>query len=236
MKIVIAYVAVSGGPITDDYIARFVTTWREFPPGVEHDTLVISNGGPVSTGASLMLSQMSAKMLMRSNEGWDIGGYMEAARGPCADYDMMLCLGESVYFHREGWLRRLVEAWQRTGEGMYGPFSSNAVRAHLNTTAFFTSPSLLKSYPGRIQTRQDRYEFEHGPRALWRRLVELGLPVRLVTWDGAWEPFRWRMPRNILWRGDQSNCLMFCNHSDGYGHGTTKVKAYWARYADQPFR
>lgn len=238
MKIVVAYVAVAAGPITEDYVSRFVTTWQEFPPGIEHDTVVISNGGPLSTAAALMLSesQLQAKMFMRSNDGWDVQGYLEAARGPCAAYDAMLCLGESNYFFREGWLARLVQAWNHNGEGMYGPYSSNAVRSHLNTTAFFTSPALLRTYPKKVSTRQDRYEFEHGAKAMWRRVHARGLPVRLVTWDGEWEPQRWRMPRNVLWRGDQTNILMHCNHSDGFANADPRTQASWAARADAPFQ
>ena len=236
MKIVLAYVAVCNGPITEDYVARFVTTWLEYPPGVDHDTLVIANGGPLSTSTNLILSQMGARMFVRSNEGWDIQGYIEAARGPCANYDAMLCCGESVFFHREGWLKRFEDTWRRYGEGFYGPFSSNAVRAHLNTTAFFTSPSIIKSYPKHVSTREERYEYEHSEHALWRRVAARGLPVRLVTLDGEYPPFRWRMPRNILWRGDQTNCLMWCNHSEGYADADKRVKASWARRCDSPFK
>lgn len=236
MKIVVAYIAVCNGPITEDYVARFVTTWREYPPGADHDTVVISNGGPTSTTSSLMLGEMNARMFVRSNDGWDVQGYVEAARSPCAKYDAMLCLGESNYFHRAGWLARLVQAWEKHGPGMYGPYSSNAVRAHLNTTAFFTSPAILCQYPRRVSNRQDRYEFEHGEWALWRRVAQRGMPVRLVTWDGEWEPERWRSPRNILWRGDQSNCLMWCNHADGYANAGPRTKAQWSARSDAPFR
>lgn len=236
MRIVIAYIAVCNGPITEDYVARFVTTWHEYPPGADHDTLVIANGGPLTSTANFMLGQMGARMFVRSNEGWDIGAYLEAARSPCAGYDMMVCCGESVYFHREGWLRRLVAAWEHHGAGMYSPFSSNAVRAHMNTTAFCCAPALLQSYPRHVSSRGDRYEFEHGEGALWRRADARGLPVYMVTFDGEYEPFRWRMPRNILWRGDQTNCLMWMNHSDGYANANPKTQAIWSRRADAMFR
>lgn len=236
MKIVVAYTTVCNGPITDEYVARFVATYREYPPGTEHDTLVISNGGPTSTGNALMLAAVNARMFVRSNDGWDIGGYLEAAKGPCREYDAMLCLGESCYFHRAGWLSRMVEAWEKFGPGMYGPFSSNAVAPHLNTTAFLTAPLFLAQYPRKVSDRWSRYDFEHRQYPFWRYLERRNLPVRLVTWDGEWEPRLWRMPRNILWRGDQTNCLMWCNHSDGYANANRRTKAEWSRRTDAPFR
>lgn len=231
-----AYVAVAGGPITSDYIARFVTTWQEYPPGSDTDLVVISNGGPLSTEQSVLFSSLDAKMFIRSNDGWDIGGFVDAARGPCKDYDSVLWVGESNYFHREGWLKRLAESYAKYGPGFYGPYSSNAVRGHLNTTAFFCPPLLVRQYPIKVVTRADRYGFEHGENALWRRVHAQGKPCRLVTFDGEWEPRMWRYPQNILWRGDQTNLLMFCNHSDNFDHVDAKTKAVWARRADAPCR
>jgi hypothetical protein len=70
---------------------------------------------------------------------------------------------------------------------------------------------------------------------LWRRIAQHGMPVRLVTWNGAWEPGSWRMPQNIIYRGDQSNCLMWCNHSDGFRDADRVRKASWSMSADRPF-
>lgn len=236
MKICVCYVCVSKGPITEDYAARFVTTWREYPPGSECDLLVIANGGPLTTSTTVLFSELNARMFPRSNDGWDIGGYIEAARGPCAGYDLMVCCGESIYFHRKGWLKRLVEAWEKVGPGMYGSLSSNLVRTHLNTTGFCAPPIILAQYPKTVSSRADRYEFEHGQQAFWRRVALRGMPVRLVTWDGIWEPRAWRFPHDILWRGDQTNCLMWCQHTDRYVNADSATKAKWSRGADRPFK
>lgn len=237
MKIVVCYIAVANGPITEDYAARFVATYNAYPPGEEHDTLVVCNGGVLKTNIALLFSGMNARMFPRENDGgWDISAYIDSARGPCAQYDMMLCCGESIYFHRPGWLRRFVEAWRAIGPGMYGSLSSNLVRTHLNTTGFCCHPLLLADYKKPVRCRQDRYEFEHGKDAFWRQIEKRGMPVRLVTWDGEYEPRSWRCPPNILWRGDQSNLLMWCQHTDRYVNMDNNTKAKWARGADRPFK
>lgn len=235
MKIVLCYTAVTHGPITPDYCARFVASYLTFPPGVEHSTIVICNGGPLATNIGMMFSSLKAALFPRKNdEGYDLSGYVEAAKGPASDCDAMLCLGESIYFHRQDWLKRLVYAWEKYGPGMYGPFSSHNVRAHLNTSAFMTSPILLQEYPSSGWTRPARYEFEHGTQSFWRKTHYRGMPVRLVTWDGEWAPGMWRMPANILWRGDQSNLLLYCNHSERWFSANAQTRQRWSAKADQP--
>ena len=184
-----------------------------------------------------MLAPLGAKMFPRVNDaGFDLTGYMDAVRGPCADYDAVLCLGESIYFTREGWLKRLADAWKKHGPGFYGTFASNFVSPHLQTSAFFCSPVTVRSYPYRPKDRASRFEFEHGPRALWRRTAEKGMPVRAVTWNGEWEPRLWRYPKNILWRGDQSNLLMMNNHAEAWENYSPLIQHAWGVQADTPFK
>lgn len=236
MRCVIAYVTVTNGPLTDTFAARLAATYREFPPGADHSTLVVCNGGPAAHSTGVILGDLpDCHFLPRLNDGWDLGAYVSVSNGITSDFDMMLCLGQSVFFHRAGWLSRLVQAWKTYGPGMYGFFSSHSPRAHLQTTAFATSPELLRQHPWRVSTKTERYEFEHGHRSFWRTLALAGKSSILVTWDGLWNSKQWRQPPNILWRGDQSNCLLFCNHTEHYVEATPKTRQSWARWADQPF-
>lgn len=237
MKIALVYIVVTNGPLTNDFASRFVGTWVSFPPGVQHDTLVVCNGGPIPSETGLIFSSMNPFFYTRKNDGgWDISAYMEVARGFCSTYDMMLCCGESIYFHKTGWMKRFVDAWNKYGAGMYGAFSSNLVRAHLNTTGFCCAPSAFLCYPKLVTNRKERYEFEHGQYAMWRRLSKLGVPVKLVTWDGEFDPTEWRRPANIMWRGDQSNCLFWCQHTDRFVKMDSNTKAHWSKNADRSFR
>ena len=233
MKFCVAYVAVTYGPMTSDYCARFVATWHEYPPGVPTDLVVLCNGGALTTEQVIMFSGLKARMFVRPNEGKDIGAYAEAARTCCAAYDAVLFAGESIHFHRAGWLKRLVDCWIKMGPGLYGPFASNMVRTHMNTSAFFTSPLFLNQSTIDIT---DRYAWEHGPKAFWRWMASRGKPVRLVTWDGDYDCRAWRSPPNILWRGDQSNCLMWCNHAERWANATPRLRETWSRGADAPFQ
>ena len=238
-KIQVVYIAVTNGPKTHELCARFVGTWIAYPPGIECELLVCCNGGPLPLETALLFAPLDAKFLPRENDsGWDCSAFQDAAGQ--SDADMMFCCGESVYFHRTGWLLQLAQAWSVFGPGMYGCFSSHStsiiqkIYPHLNTNAFACAPKHLVDYP-RVTNHQERYAFEHGPDALWRRLDRKGVPVKLVTWDGVWGKGDWRKPPNILQRGDQTNCLCFCIHNDRWAAAADRVKRTWASYSDKPF-
>lgn len=231
MKIDVVYTCVSGGEATLNRITKFVATHHAYPGGIDHRLVVVSNGGPLKTSEQIPFSATDHCILTRSNDGWDIGGYIEVADTVSSGADLMVCFGESVYFHRPGWLAAIVKAWEENGEGMYGPFGSNVVRPHLQTTAFATSPRLLQMYPMNVLTKKDRYEFEHGKRSFMTFVENLKLPVRMVAFDGVYSKYLWRIPPNIIWSGDQSNCLVWCNHTDRYVRSPAKTKEVWNRLA-----
>lgn len=237
MKVCILYIAVTHGNKTSDYIARFASTYHEHPPEYEHHTIVCCNGGPLSKEQCLLFSGIKCDFWPRANDpGYDLSAYMAAAKTVAADFELLLCLGESNYFWKPGWLKRIVQAVEKHGEGMYGPFATHVVRAHLQTTAFAISPRLLLDYPLPVVDRVSRYEMEHGERALWRRLHRKGYPVNLVTWDGEWNPGQWRVPKNNLWSGDQSNVLWRSIHTQRWEEADQKRKRSWELSANRPFR
>lgn len=230
MSIQVVYTCVPGAAKTLTLCTRFAATYHAFPGGIDHEFIVICNGGEPSNEIKATLATIKAKILVRSNDGWDIGGYREFSNTSTADF--MVCLGESVYFHRKGWLERLVEAFSKYGDGMYGIWSSNLVRPHILTTAFATQPKFLKQYPHPTRNKEQRYAFEHGRNSFMNWLKVKGVLSRLVTWDGFWNSQIWRAPSNILWRGNQSNCLAFCNHTDNYERATRLSKVRWESMAN----
>lgn len=237
MKIALLYIAVTHGAKTLDFASRFASSYHDHPPGIEHKIIACCNGGPPSDELATVFAGMNAAFWPRKNDsGYDLSAYMEAASFVAKDYDMLLCLGESNYFWKSGWLKRMADVWSKYGEGMYSPFATHVIRAHLQTTAFAVSPRLLLDYPLPINDRPSRMEFEHGERALWRRLRKKGYPVKLVTWSGDWSPGQWRLPKNGLWAGDQSDLLWHSNHSDRFREADDRRKRSWTASANRPFR
>ncbi len=232
MKVDVVYTCVPANPTSLCLATRFVATNANFPGGADHRTIAMFNGSEMSQPLGMLFSSIDAITFTRSNDGWDIGGYIEAARGICADSDLMVCLGESVHFHKPGWLSKIIQAFSNYGPGMYGMLSSFVVRPHLQTTAFCITPNLLAKYPRRVMSKADRYYFEHGENCFANWLKFQRFPVKLVTFDGIYDEPMWRIPKNILWKGDQSNCLVWCNHTDNYTKATPKIRDFWQRAAD----
>lgn len=231
VNVLAVYISVTGGERTWEFATRFSDTWLRHPPDYPCKPVVVFNGGQPDASFSRIFSGLWPSFHIRPNVGADIGAYMDVCQKENG-YDAVLCMGESVYFHRRGWLQRIREVWDKHGPGLYGFFTSNLVTPHLNTTAFLCPPKTLAAYPEIIVTREQRYEFEHGQRPFWRRVQGLGLPVRLITWDGDYSPGEWRAPNNILWKGTQSNCLFFCIHTDRYFNADAAIKRRWEKHAD----
>lgn len=230
MKVTVAYVAVTQGPRTGEFCARFVGSWQRYPPQYPCELIVCANGGPLPYDVGRLFDPLGAKMYPRPNVGADIGAYADVANN--FDCDLLVCLGESVYFHREGWLARFAHAYSVYGHGMFGAFANNNVRPHLVTTAFAVYPKLIVGISSNI-TKEGRMNFEHGPHPFWKQVEKLGLAVRLVTFSGDYGPREWRTPRNGMWKGDQSDCLVFANHTDRYVEAREETKRMWERNSDR---
>ncbi len=196
------------------HACRFAACLHAFPPLAKHELVIISNGGPPDLSTEALFAPFDARFIEHDDSGWDIGAYIAASKQVTCD--MLVCFGGTSYFKRKGWLSRLVWAWERYGPGFYGTLSSFEIRPHLNTTGFACMPELLSTYPAKVLTKADRYEFEHGRNSLHLRAQRMNLPVKLVTWDGVWDMRHWRVPDNIYRRGDQSNCLTYFHATENY--------------------
>ena len=234
MKVSIVY----NYPVFDgdhsDYALRFVLSYAAFPPGYPHDTYILVNGGRLTNRMRNIIECIAGLPNVRyiekaSNEGKDISGYQWACNfltGPTVFF------GGPAHFKRAGWLKRLVDVWDKVGPSMLGTMASYLQRPHLQTTGFMTSPEFIRKWGKPCVTTQDRYAFEWGMDAFWRRIVSWKMPALLVTWDGEYPPERWREPANCLWRGDQSNCLSYFRHSDTYDDADAATRQRMNRMAD----
>lgn len=169
---------------------RFADTWRQFPPGLPCELHVFCNGGTPSEADRSPLINLAHTIHARSNSGWDIGAFQEAAE--LIPADLLICFGAYVHFHKPGWLEQMVEAYVNQGPNLYGCWGFYLPNWHIRTTVFWLHPELLRTYPSHVGTnRLSRYEFEHGNQSLTRHVLSLGLETIMVTRRGVYPFNQW---------------------------------------------
>lgn len=213
MKIVIVYIfPPHDGDVHWDYAGRFLMSYQLNPPGLEHESVVIVNGGRPNSQLACMFSPLDdCQLLEHDDSGYDIGGFQKAARTVPAD--LMVFFGGSAYFTRPGWLARMVQAFERHGNAQYGAMGNRGdarvgVWPHIRTTGFWMKPELMNSYPRQIIHPSQRHPFEHGPECLTSWLTRHGIGSWVVTWTRELEQHRWDDDPNGYQRGNQSSLLV----------------------------
>jgi hypothetical protein len=175
------------GPEHARLAERFVTTYRENPPLMDHMMVVVSNGRPANGQAHSQFSFIEGtKFLSRENIGMDIGSYQFAAQTVICD--LMVFFGGSTYFRGPGWLRRMAEVYQQLGDGLYGCTGNQGdgrvrVWPHVRTTAFWCNPKLLNAHPFRVTDNSQRYPYEHGSEGLTTWALSTGRKAWVVTFN-----------------------------------------------------
>ena len=207
---VIYVIPVHIGPQPFEYALRFIESYYRHPPGMEHKTTVVLNGGqPTSELTCLFSSLQNMNFLEHDDSAWDIGAFQKAAGVSTAD--LLVFFGTSVYFKTAGWLRIMVNAAQKYGLGLYGTMGNRGIPhkvwPHVRTTGFWIQRELFNRYPHRITHCGMRYEFEHGKTCIAEWIKAQGLKTRVVTRTGVYLWENWDEITNGYHRGDQSAML-----------------------------
>ena len=107
--VIVVYIAVQHNPMFVHYATQFVSTYKQFEGGEKHKLIVCCNGGKLNPMMKAIFDGLDCHFLNRDyDHGWDISAYQDVARD--RECDLLVCFGESVRFHRAGWLDRLVES------------------------------------------------------------------------------------------------------------------------------
>lgn len=213
VRVAIVYVHVVDSPHYQELSKRFVRTYQQFPPGHDHKTVIVCNGGNRTASTDLLFEPLPNRVMMQhDNSGRDIGAFqMAALKVPC---DLMVFFGGSTYFRRSsGWLARMVESYRKHGPTLYGSTGHTGtpqlhVYPHIRTTAFWMPPALMNAYPHRVRHDNQRYPFEHGRDCLTDWIARNGMVPLIVGWHGEYPWEQWASVPNGYHNGDQSNVLV----------------------------
>ncbi len=201
---------------------RFVTTYLKYKPQIPHEVIVVNYNGERTKETDKIFAPLNPRHTYATGTVFDIGTYQSV--GKTLDHDLVLFCGSQVHFHKDGWLERIVEAFEKYGDGIYGPMGSYERMPHLRTCCIAMPPRLIRQYPHYINSRADTYRAESGDWNLTGWVANQGKPALMVTWDDELEVTDWRKPKNIFRRGDQSNCLIWDRHTKVYAEATPEYK------------
>ena len=192
-----------------DLAQNFIHSYTRFPAGYDHQMVIVCNGSPVTDEAEALFGEIpNCAFLEHDNSGYDIGGFQKASRE--VPGDLMVFFGATAYIRGANWLARMVEAWKKHGDTLYGCMGNRGapgVQPHVRTTGFFLSSSLFNSYPHQVTRPEHRYEFEHGPTCLTSWMKDRRKNPLIVSWEGEYHEHLWDSIPNGFRQGNQSNIL-----------------------------
>jgi hypothetical protein len=199
-----------GNPHYLNNAARFVATYHACDPGVDHDTLIIVNGGRADGFIKALFSCMkNVDFMEHDNSGWDIGAFQAACQR--LPGKLPIFMGNSAFCTRPGWMQRVIQSVESHGQALYGSMGNQGaggVSPHIRTTGFWLPADLFNRYPVRVTAPHHRYEFEHGQSCLSNWIRQLGLPRYVISWAGDWALEHCDSIPNGLHRGNQSALLV----------------------------
>lgn len=197
---------------------KFIATYREFPPEWDHDLVIVFCNGQATPEMIEIYDGLVSKNLFYEGSGMDIGAQQFAA---CrCRQQFVICANSRTYFHKAGWLKRMVECREQFGPGVYGAMASYEgcplgqiwPTPHLRTAFYGMDSELWREFPHTVNSREDSFRFESGEWNIANWCESRGERAMLVSWGGCWEKSDWRKVPNGFRNGDQSNCLVWDRH------------------------
>lgn len=182
-----------------------------YPAGYDHTMVVVCNGSPITPEAESLFGDIpNVVFVEHDNSGYDLGGFQKVSRE--IPGDLMVFFGATAYIRGAGWLDRMVDAWKKHGDTLYGTTANRGhaaagVQPHIRTTGFFLSSSLFNQYPHQVTRPEHRYEFEHGRTCLTTWIKSRRLIPWLVYWAGEYQEAGWDSAPNGFRGGNQSNLI-----------------------------
>lgn len=197
-------------------ILQFRSTWNQFPPGCEFDLVCMCLGNEPTQSIEKIFEGLNPRFMVYTGDGMDIGAaqWLASISEDCWQVSM----STRTLFHREGWLKYMLDAIKLYGDGLYGTCASHeGGTLHIRTNFYALWTADFRSYPQVIDSRERAQKFESGsdpdqPNILDFSELELQWPSYLVYWDGVRKKEDWFTPANRFREGDQSNCLVWDHH------------------------
>lgn len=215
------------------WVEKFCKTFREFPP--EHDYLVyaVCNLGSPTDAVREMFYGIRTKFVQYDEFGCDIGSAQLVARFQTKNTPV-IGMTSRCFFHRKGWLSRMMEARNQFGSGLYlCSASKESGSLHACTRAYMMDSDEWNHYPEKINHRTKGPFFETGAGNPNGSLLDWHVKhvnnAYVVHWDSVFrmpdEWYSYAKCENRFRNGNQEQMLVFDGHSQSYSESDPDEKA-----------
>lgn len=233
MKINLLYVIpgpIEGAPGPDMYFPgaqRFIETYRKFPPGAEHDLVLINSNSGMTDQHRVLFEATPHRIIDVEQTGWDSGA-QQAAALQMQDDDWCFFMSSWAHFVMPDWLPKIVAAIEEHGDCLYGTQASGENHLHLRGTGYCCRAGAFKEYPHLVTSRAASFRWESGD-ASFDNLSFTNFHLKrngswLVTPTGCHAHGNWLLIPNGFRSGDQSNILVHDKHTKIYAKSTDDEK------------
>lgn len=166
----------------------------------------------------------------RYDKGADLGAQQYIAR--VSDDAFQVNMTSRCFFHREGWLRHLVNYRNHHGPSLYGVSTSKEGSTngwYVCTRGHTYDVEDFKLYPHDIHTKDQGMAVECGDMSISRWFENIGRKCLLSTWDGCY-PLG-TIIENAFRNGNQEQMLVWDRHTEIYAEADPKEKKRLAEMA-----
>lgn len=197
------------------FLQRFADTWRQFPPRIRCTLFLVTQGADATQELYDMFSGLPI-IPERYDKGMDLGAQQYIAR--VSDDAFQVNMTSRCYFHRDGWLARMVRARNEHGPALYGLTASNeGGHFHLCTRGHSYDVDDFKLYPHDITSRDQGVFVELGDGCLLDWFGSIGRKSYIVDWTGCYECNQQYLGSHNTYRSnDQYNVLFWDKHTQSF--------------------
>lgn len=197
----------------DFYVYRFVKSFKAHPPGADYELILTCNWGEPTDEIHKLFYGTKAKFIPYYGGGCQIGAQQAVAS--TLDEGFIIGFTTHAWFHRAGWLDRLMKVRREQGPGLYGVCPSLEGKAHLRTSCYGMDAGMWHQYPRTVESREDCSRFECGDWCLSEWFINAsGMNVPIVYWDSV-QGISDAVPNGYR-DGNQEQLLVWDRHTDIY--------------------
>lgn len=234
MRVILTYpVPFNCWDAYEPFVKRFTTSFKENPPGCDYELLATNHWGEPIDEVRKMFYGIKANFFDYNEDGCQIGAQLQVAKflDSALDADVFLVgFTTHAYFHRPGWLKRLVDCRAAWGPGLYGVCASReGGKLHLRTSCYGADLTFFTKYPKEIQSREDCNRFEHGEWCFSEWCDNQGYEPKVAHWD-AITSLSERVTNGYR-NGNQEQLLVWDRHTDLYQNASPEEKARYTALA-----